>query len=120
MKEVIEGIVSGMRGSYEFNLMPRFPLTVNDEGMTSFVAKIASEMLGEGKVLEIKPMLGSEDFSFYLEKIRGRSSILAYRMRRRIVFPHHHPRFDIDEDVLITGTALNAAFAMEYLLRNSE
>ena len=120
MKEVLEGIVSGMRGSYEFNLMPRFPLTVNDEGMISFVAKIASEMLGEGKVFEIKPMLGSEDFSFYLEKIPGAFVYLGVKNEAKgIVFPHHHPRFDIDEDVLITGTALNAAFAMEYLLRNS-
>jgi len=121
MKEVLEGIVSGMRGSYEFNLMPRFPLTVNDEGMTSFVAKIANEMLGEGKVLEIKPMLGSEDFSFYLEKIPGAFVYLGVQNEAKgVVFPHHHPRFDIDEDVLITGTALNAAFAMEYLLRNRE
>ena len=120
MKEVLEGIVSGMRGSYKFNLMPRFPLTVNDEGMISFVAKIASEMLGEGKVFEIKPMLGSEDFSFYLEKIPGAFVYLGVKNEAKgIVFPHHHPRFDIDEDVLITGTALNAAFAMEYLLRNS-
>jgi hypothetical protein len=47
MKEVLEGIVSGMRGSYEFNLMPRFPLTINDIGMTSFADP--SEMLRKEK-----------------------------------------------------------------------
>ena len=121
MNEVLEGIVSGMRGSYEFNLMPRFPLTVNDEGMTSFVVKIASEMLGAGKVFEIKPLLGSEDFSFYLERIPGTFVYLGVKNETKgIIFPHHHPRFDIDEDMLTTGTALNVAIATEYLLQNKE
>jgi amidohydrolase len=121
MNEVLEGIVSGMRGSYEFNLMPRFPLTVNDEGMTSFVVKIASEMLGVGKVFEIKPLLGSEDFSFYLERIPGTFVYLGVKNETKgIIFPHHHPRFDIDEDMLTTGTALNVAIATEYLLQNKE
>jgi amidohydrolase len=116
MKEVIEGIVSGMRGCYEFDLLPRFPLTVNDERMTSFVIKIAREMLGEGKVCEIKPLLASEDFSFYLQRIPGTFVFLGIRNEAKgIVFPHHHPRFDIDEDVLTTGTALNVALAIEYL-----
>jgi len=120
MKEIVEGIVSGMRGSYELNLMPRFPLTVNHAGMTSFVTTVASEILGEGKVFEIKPLLGSEDFSFYQEKVPGAFVYLGAKNEAKgIAFPHHHPRFDIDEDVLPTGTALNAALAMEYLLRNS-
>jgi amidohydrolase len=121
MKEVLEGIVSGMRGSYEFNLMPRFPLTVNDEGMTSFVVRIVSEMLGAGKVFEIKPLLGSEDFSFYLERVPGTFVYLGVKNETKgIIFPHHHPRFDIDEDMLTTGTALNVAIATEYLLQNKE
>jgi metal-dependent amidase/aminoacylase/carboxypeptidase family protein len=32
-----------------------------------------------------------------------------------IIYPHHHPRFDVDEDVLPTGAALHVAVAMEYL-----
>jgi metal-dependent amidase/aminoacylase/carboxypeptidase family protein len=32
-----------------------------------------------------------------------------------ITYPHHHPRFDIDKDVLPAGAALNAAMALEFL-----
>jgi amidohydrolase len=116
MKQVVEGVVSGMRGRAEFNLMPRFPLTVNDERMTAFVVGVARELLGEGKVREIKPLLGSEDFSFYLQKIPGCFVYLGTRNEAKgIVYPHHHPQFDVDEDALTTGTALNVAVATEYL-----
>ena len=116
MKEVVERVVSGMRGRAEFNLMPRFPLTINDEGMTSFTVRVGRELLGEGRVREIKPLLGSEDFSVYLEKVPGCFVYLGTRNEAKgIVYPHHHPKFDIDEDALTTGTALNVAVAMEYL-----
>ena len=121
MKEVVEGIVSGMRGRAEFNLMPRFPLTVNDEGMTAFVVGVARELVGEGRVREIKPLLGSEDFSFYLQKIPGCFVYLGTRNEAKgIVYPHHHPKFDIDEEALTTGTALNVAIAMEYLRQRKD
>jgi metal-dependent amidase/aminoacylase/carboxypeptidase family protein len=32
-----------------------------------------------------------------------------------IIYPQHHPKFDIDEDILPTGTALHTAVALEYL-----
>jgi amidohydrolase len=116
IKEILDGIVPGMRGSYEFNLMNIFPPTINDEKMTSFVAKVAGEVLGEKKVFEMNPLMGSEDFSYYLQKVPG--SFVYFGMKKKekgIAYPHHHPRFDIDEEMLPIGTALNVAVALEYL-----
>jgi amidohydrolase len=116
IKEILEGVVSAMRGSYEFNLMSKFPATINDEEMTAFVVNVAKEILGEDKISVLKPLMGSEDFSFYLQKIPGTFVFLGVENKEKgIIFPQHHPKFDIDEDILPIGTTLHVSVALEYL-----
>ena len=116
IKEILDGVVSGMRGSYEFNLMSKFPATINDEEMTAFVVKLAKEILGEDKLSLLRPLMGSEDFSFYLQKVPGTLVFLGVENKEKGVnYPLHHPKFNIDEDILPLGTALYVSVAMEYL-----
>jgi amidohydrolase len=116
IKEILDGLVSGMRGSYELTLMSKFPATINDEEMTAFVVKVAKEILGEDKLSLLRPLMGSEDFSFYLQKVPGTFAFLGVENKEKgIIYPHHHPKFDIDEDILPLGTALHVAVALEYL-----
>jgi len=113
--EILNGLVSGMRGSYEFNLMSKFPATINDEKMTAFVVKVAEELFGKDKLQLMKPLMGSEDFSFYLQKVPGTFAFLGVENKEKgIIYPHHHPKFDIDEDILPLGTALHVSVAWEY------
>jgi amidohydrolase len=121
MREILDGVVLAMRGHYEFHLTERFPVTINDDRMTSFVAKIARDVLGEDRVFEMKPLMGSEDFSYYLQKVPGSFVFFGTKSAgKRAIYPHHHPRFDIDEDVLPTGAALYAAIALEFLRKGNE
>jgi metal-dependent amidase/aminoacylase/carboxypeptidase family protein len=61
--------------------------------------------------------MGSEDFSFYLEKVPGTFVFLGAKNEEKgIVYPGHHPKFDLDEDTLPFGTALHVAVAREYLM----
>ncbi len=114
--EILNGLVSGMRGSYEFNLMSKFPATINDEKMTAFVVNVAEELFGKDKLQLMKPLMGSEDFSFYLQKVPGTFAFLGVENKEKgIIYPHHHPRFNIDEEILPLGTALHVSVAMEYL-----
>jgi metal-dependent amidase/aminoacylase/carboxypeptidase family protein len=60
--------------------------------------------------------MGSEDFSFYLQKVPGTFAFRGVGNKKKdIIYPHHHPKFNIDEDILPLGTALHAAVALEYL-----
>jgi amidohydrolase len=116
IKEILDGIVPAMRGRYEFNLLERFPVTINDDRMTAFVAGVAGEALGKERVVDVKPLMGSEDFSYYLRNVPGVYAFLGTRnVEKGITYPHHHPRFDIDEGALSIGAGLNAAFALGYL-----
>jgi amidohydrolase len=116
VEEIIKGVVAGMRGGYEFTLHKRFPVTANEETMTSFVVKIAERLFGPDKVFQMKPQMGSEDFSYYLEKIPGTFVFLGAKNEAKgIIYPGHHPKFDVDEEALPKGTALYAAVAEEFL-----
>jgi amidohydrolase len=118
VKEILDGVTSAMRARCEFNLIGKFPATINDEAMTAFVVSVAKEILGEDKLQLMKPLMGSEDFSFYLQKIPGTFVFLGMENKEKgMIYPEHHPKFDIDEDILPTGTALHAAVALEYLKR---
>ena len=116
VKEILDGVVLGMRGNYEFNLMSKFPATITDEQMTAFVVNVAKEILGEDKISMMKPLMGSEDFSFYLQKIPGTFAFLGVENKEKgIIYPQHHPKYNIDEDILPIGAALHVAVAREYL-----
>ncbi len=119
VEEIIRGVAAAMRGSCEFTLHRRFPATANDEKMTSFVVEIAREILGAEKIFPKTPVMGSEDFSFYLEKVPGTFVFLGAKNEEKgIVYPGHHPKFDLDEDTLPFGTALHVAVVREYLGQN--
>jgi amidohydrolase len=116
VEEILKGVVAAMRGSYEFTLHKRFPVTANDEAMTSFVVKIAQKLMGPGQVVQMKPLMGSEDFSYYLEKVPGTFVFLGTKNESKgIIYPHHHPKFDIDEEALPKGAALYVAVAEDFL-----
>jgi len=118
VEEIISGVAAAMRGRCEFTLHKRFPATINDEKMTSFAVEIAQEIMGAEKIFPKAPVMGSEDFSYYLEKAPGTFVFLGAKNEEKgIVFPGHHPKFDVDEDTLPFGTALYAAVARQFLSR---
>jgi len=89
------------------------PPTINDARVTSIVRGVASKLT---KVVEGEPTMGAEDFAFYGRKAPAAFAILGVRNEAKgIVYPHHHPRFDVDEDVLWLGTALYSLVALELL-----
>jgi len=89
---------------------------LTDEQMTAFVVNVAKEILGEDKISMMKPLMGSEDFSFYLQKIPGTFAFLGVENKEKgIIYPQHHPKYNIDEDILPIGAALHVAVAREYL-----
>jgi amidohydrolase len=118
ISEILGGIVPAMRGSYKFELFRKFPATINDEAMTTLASNVAEEAFGKENVFRMNPRMGSEDFSYYLQKIPGTFVFLGARNEEKgIVYPQHHPMFDVDEDALPSGAAMYSAVALEYLAR---
>ena len=56
-----------------------------------------------------------DDFSYFTQRIPGVFYFLGSgNEARQSCYPLHSPLFDVDEDVLPLGAALNAALALGY------
>jgi amidohydrolase len=94
-----------------------YPPVVNDESMVDFVEKTVKETLGEDKAQFIDPVMGGEDFAYFLQKVPG--AFLFFGMGDGTEYPHHHAAFDIDEKALPQATLLMTRLALEYLEKRS-
>lgn len=77
---------------------------------------MATLPVGEANVEKSAPMTGSEEFSEFLTKTRGVFALLGCKNEDKgIVYFHHHPKFDIDEDALTIGVEMYAQYACDFL-----
>ena len=116
IEEIAEGTAKAMGASVAFSYEEGYPPVVNDETMADFVLDVAKQTLGKDKVVDIDPVMGGEDFAYFLEKVPG--AFLFLGAGDGMDFPHHHAAFDIDENVLPQGVLLMTSLALEYLFQN--
>jgi IAA-amino acid hydrolase len=98
---------------------PLFPPTVNDKNLHEHFQTVAINMLGTDKVHIMQPLMGSEDFSFYQEKIPGYFYFIGMQNEtHKLLKSAHSPYFEVNEDVFPYGSAIHASLAVTYLLEN--
>lgn len=101
----------GCKSSFELFRTP-YPPLVNDPDLVDFVIDALRVL---EPVAEAEMTMGGEDFAFYTQKIPGAFLQLGIgNEEKSVIFPHHHPKFDVDEDVLWKGVAAYAMIAYEY------
>jgi amidohydrolase len=113
LREIAEETVKAFGASCQLEYVPGYPAVVNDAGMVDFVTSVAKRVLGEGCLPPFEPIMGGEDFAYFLQKVPGAFIFLGAGDGRK--FPHHHPAFDIDEKALPMGALLNTSLALEFL-----
>jgi amidohydrolase len=113
LREIGEETARALGASCSFDYVKGYPALVNHAGMVDFVTGVAAKILGEGCVKPIAPIMGGEDFAYYLQKVPG--SFFLFGAGDGCPFPHHHPGFDIDERALPQAALLMASLALEFL-----
>ena len=72
--------------------------------------------LGADALSPIAPIMGGDDFSAYQREVPGVYFMVGARSEEAgSTFPHHHPRFVIDEAALGCGIAVLVRAALDYL-----
>ncbi len=115
LKGIVEETCKAFGATAEFEYEKGYPPLVNPEAMVDFVLEVTSKTLGEDRIQTIDPVMGGEDFAYFLQKIPG--AFLFFGMGDGMEFPHHHPGFDLDEKALPQGTLLITSLALESLAR---
>ncbi|MFC4302133.1 amidohydrolase [Cohnella boryungensis] len=107
IERLVAGIASAHGASYELDYLFGYDPVVNDDELTRIIEEVAGAVVGEDQVPRLPPGMGAEDFSAYQRKVPGTFVMIgAGNPERGIVHPHHHPKFDFDEDALPIGTEL--------------
>lgn len=111
---IAKGIGSALRCGVKTNFIPVYPVTVNDPDMVETLKKVASAMFGDQSLTEMPIVMGSEDFSFYQQKIPGVIFFLGMAdSQKGTDAEHHNPTFKTNDGVLKKGVALLTALVME-------
>jgi metal-dependent amidase/aminoacylase/carboxypeptidase family protein len=89
---------------------------VNDKTMTAFAFEAAKEYLGEDRAIEAEPIMGAEDFAYFLQVCPGTFWQLGVgNAQRGIVHNIHSTLFDLDEEALRVGTGFMSFLSLKYL-----
>jgi len=113
--ELVEGVAESFGGHAEVKLDPGYPSLVNDERMVDLVEKVAGEIVGSSKVVELKESsMGGEDFAYYLQKYPG----AMFRLGVGPAPSLHSDTFNFNDDALETGMMMMASLAVKFLERS--
>ena len=116
MERVIEGVTAAHGASYSLEYRRGYRPVINDEGVTRVVEETARKVFGKAAVELTPPAMGSEDFSAFQREAPGSFfSVGARNEEKGITYPHHHPRFTIDEDALPIGVKMFVCAALRLL-----
>jgi amidohydrolase len=118
IRRVAAGVAAAHGAEVAVELIRGYPVTVNDAGFAGFVLDTARELLGAENTHEMRhPVMGSEDFSYVLQRIPGAMANLGTRPDTGPVFPNHSNRMLINESALAHGIAMHVAVALKFFAR---
>ena len=112
LEDVVRGVTAAHGAEYELDYRFGYQPVVNDERATALVR----EAIDPDMRTDLAPIMGGDDFSAYLARVPGCYAFIgAGDEGSGAVFPHHHPRFRIDERALETGVRLHVEVALRAL-----
>lgn len=112
VKHVTEAYGAKYTFSYEYGYRP----VVNDYEVTEIIEQTALQLYGRERVTRLQPTMAGEDFSAFLQKVPGTFFFIGAGSKEKgIIYPHHHPRFTIDEDALPIGVQVFVSSIMNFI-----
>lgn len=117
LKEIVNGICTTFRGSAEIEIEESYPCLYNDDNMVEILETSAKNIIGSENVkVQKHPKLGVESFAYFANEVPSVFYFLGIRNEEKgIVHPAHNSLFDIDEDALPIGVAIQCEVAIKYL-----
>ncbi len=118
---VASGVAAAHRATAEVHFADGYPVTVNDHDVAAEVRAIATDLVGADNVIDPPvPIMGAEDWSYVLQRIPGAMAFVKANPPGSDTPPANHSNLVVfDEDVMPSGVALYAAFAIDSLRRHA-
>lgn len=120
LSEIVNGICISSRAKAEIDIEESYPNLYNEDFMVDLFKESAMKILGEENVLEQRyPKMGVESFAYFANE---RPSVFYFlgsgNKEKNIIHPAHSNLFDIDEECLHLGVAMQCQLVYDYLTRD--
>lgn len=114
LEHIVKASCEAYGATYDLNYTMGYSAVQNNEKTTDIVKDIA-ETLFPDHVEELPATLGGEDFSAFSDIVPSTYIwIGAGNTEKGFDYPHHHPKFAIDEDSFLIGVKMFVGVAMNY------
>jgi amidohydrolase len=112
--ELMEGIATALQATIEVEYELGPPAVNSDARMAQITREAARAVVGDGAI-EQTPIMGAEDMSYFLNAVPGcYFHVGSANEDRGLVWGHHHPKFDFDEDALAIGIRVMTECVLRY------
>ena len=121
MENYLKSLCQSVGASYQFEYEKGYPVVRNHAKEADFLVQWAKKVVGTENVFEMEPLMGGEDFAYYLQKVPGAFFFTgAGNPEISADYPHHHPKFDIDERAMLNAAKILISATVSYLNEHSE
>lgn len=104
MRRMVSAAAELHNATIDIDITEGYPPVVNEPVSTDIARKAAADIVGINYVVDSEfPSMGSEDYSYYLDKVPGCFVRFGARHPDWVPVPLHSPAFDVDERVLGIG-----------------
>jgi len=114
---IVRGVAESLGCQVEITLKQVTAPVINNDEVSASVLKSAQALFPQHEI-ETDPYvtMGAEDMGYMQEKVDGCYFMVgSANDEKKLNYNHHHPKFDFDEQVLITGSALMATAVVDLL-----
>jgi amidohydrolase len=116
IKRYAEKIAESFRAKAEVEIKKGTPPTINNAEITEYAKKAAEDIVGSSNLISMEKTTGSEDMAYYLREVPGAFAFVGAGFEEEEKnYPHHHPKFNLNEESLLIGAALYVNFVLEFL-----
>ena len=116
LRRLASGIAGAHGADAEVEVDEGYPVTVNDDGFAAFAEDVARTVVGDDHTVHMpNPVMGAEDFSYWLQRIPGAMAFLGASPGPGPVAPNHSNRMVLDEGAMAAGIAMHTSVALRHL-----
>lgn len=114
LEEIAVNVGIAMGCSVDFSINDITPAVINDHIIANHVINIVHDLYPNFTTDDSFQTMGSEDYSLFLQEIPGCFFFVGSANNdKNLVFGHHHPKFDFDEEVLPISVSLMLGMLMK-------
>jgi len=116
IEQVVQGIAQAMNCAASVQIHDLTPPVINTPSVAKIVADAAMSVQPDLKLDRAYRTMVSEDMAYMMRNIPSCYFLVgSANPEKNLVFGHHHPRFDFDEQALSTGAAVITSAALDLL-----